>query len=201
MFQELSWELHASIVGTKPEDWSSKVLENVGIDSEELTPEDYANEYFEEILDLYSSIEAWPGTLALLHDLKTSGFTLAIATSSPRASFEKKMVHHPEILAAMDAVVCGDEVARGKPAPDIFIEAARRVGCDPSRCVVFEDSPLGIEGAHAAGCLAVALPDSRFPSNAPRFTDLQPRWVLSGGIGLFDRAAIRRIPPSFKVAE
>jgi len=55
----------------------------------------------------------------------------------------------------MDAVVCGDEVTRGKPAPDIFLAAARLLGCDPARCVVFEDSPLGIEGGHAAGCLAV----------------------------------------------
>jgi len=86
----------------------------------------------------------------------------------------------------MDAVVCGDEVARGKPSPDIFLEAARRLGCDPVRCVVFEDAPLGVAGAHAAGCAAVALPDARFPANADRLAALAPRWLLPGGIGTFE---------------
>ena len=92
--------------------------------------------------------------------------------------------------------VTGDEVANGKPAPDIFIEAARRIGCDPKKCIVFEDSPSGIAGAHAAGCLAVALPDARMPSNAGRFTELAPRWSLAEGIGAFDPSQITRLPPS-----
>ena len=113
---------------------------------------------------------------------------MAIATSSPRASFDKKMKHHPKILARMSAVVCGDEIANGKPAPDIFLEAANLIECDPRRCVVFEDSPAGIQGAHAAGSLAVALPDARMPSNAPRFAALGARWMLLDGIGGFDIA-------------
>ena len=56
------------------------------------------------------------------------------------SSFDKKMEYHTDILEKMNAVVTGDEVARGKPNPDIFIEAARRIGCDPKHCVVFEDS-------------------------------------------------------------
>ena len=192
----LSWELHASIVGTKPEDWSSKILEACGIDQIAFQPPDYAAEYFQEVDSLYSSIPAWPGTLALLRSLRAAGFPLAIATSSPRASFEKKMIYHTEILTNMSAVVTGDEVERGKPAPDIFLEAARRLGCDPRKCIVFEDSPSGIAGAHAAGCLAVALPDSRMPGNAPKFDELAPKWRLDEGIGAFDAAWIRMVPPS-----
>ena len=104
-------------------------------------------------------------------------------------------MHHADILCKFRAVVTGDEVLSGKPAPDIFIEAARRLGCTPARCIVFEDSPAGIEAAHAAGCLAVALPDARMPNNAPRFAALAPRWLLPGGIGDFPVDAITRAPP------
>ena len=191
--KQFSWELHAQIVGTKPEDWSRKIVEAVGLGAE-LTPQQYAEEYFEAIDSMYASIEAWPGTLPLLEALAKAGFPMAIATSSPRASFNKKMKHHPQILSKMCAVVCGDQVKNGKPAPDIFREAAGRMGCDPRRCVVFEDSPAGIQGAHAAGALAVALPDPRMPSNEPRFAALGARWMLRDGIGSFDVAWLKRVP-------
>lgn len=191
----LPWALHATIVGTKPEDWSRNILAAVGL-SGEVSPTTYAAEYFEEVDGLYASIPAWAGTLGLLRQLRKAGFPLAIATSSPRASFEKKMVYHAAILATMSAVVTGDEVEHGKPAPDIFLEAARRLGCDPTRCVVFEDAPAGITAAHAAGCAAVALPDSRMPENAPRFDALRPRWRLDEGIGAFDVAQITHVAPT-----
>ena len=190
--KQFSWDLHAQIVGTKPEDWSRKIVEAVGLGAE-LTPQQYAEEYFEAIDSMYASIEAWPGTLPLLEALAKAGFPMAIATSSPRASFNKKMKHHPQILSKMCAVVCGDQVKNGKPAPDIFLEAAGRMGCDPRRCVVFEDSPAGIQGAHAAGALAVALPDPRMPSNEPRFAALGARWMLRDGIGSFDVAWLKRV--------
>ena len=198
--RNLTWELHASILGTKPEDWSCHILEALGIPAEELTPEQYVVEYFEDVVALYETIPAWDGCLALLTKLSAAGFPMAIATSSPRASFDKKMQFHAPLLTKMSAVVTGDEVSRGKPSPDIFLEACRRLGCDPRSCIVFEDSPAGVSGAHAAGCLAVALPDARMPSNEPRFMELQPRWVLRGGIGTFDLACIRRRPPSLRNA-
>ena len=192
-----SWSLHASIVGTKPEDWSRKIVDATNL-ADIMSPEQYAEAYFEEVDDLYASITAWPGTADLLEKLGSAGFPMAIATSSPRASFEKKMAYHTNILGKMAAVVTGDEVTRGKPEPDIFLEAARRLGCDPSRCVVFEDSPAGIAGAHAAGCLAVALPDARMPTNAPRFTELAPRWLLRQGIGSFNIDWQCRVPPTHR---
>ena len=70
--KQFSWELHAQIVGTKPEDWSRKIVEAVGL-SAELTPQQYAEEYFEAIDSMYASIEAWPGTLPLLEALAKAG--------------------------------------------------------------------------------------------------------------------------------
>jgi pseudouridine-5'-monophosphatase len=193
--RSLSWDAHARIVGTKQEDWSRAILEAEGL-AAELPAERYVAEYHEIVGGLYPKIPAWPGTAPLLDALRAAGFPMAIATSSPRPAFERKMVHHAPILAKMSAVVTGDEVACGKPAPDIFLEAARRLGCDPARCVVFEDSPAGIAAAHAAGCAAVALPDARMPSNTPRFAELAPRWLLTDGIGSFDPSCIRPVAPS-----
>ena len=195
-----SWETHARIVGTKPEDWSRVILSECNVPADVLSPEAYVDEYFSEVRALYEGIPAWEGTLSLLTRLQEAGYPMAIATSSPRSSFDKKMQFHAAILTKMGAVVTGDEVCRGKPAPDIFLEAARRLGCDPRRCIVFEDSPHGIEGAHRAGSLAAALPDPRFPTLAPRFDALRPRWVLFGGIGEFDVRGLVRSPPSRRAA-
>lgn len=111
----LSWALHAQILGTKPESWSRSILEACGLDASDAVL--YVEEYFKEMDSLYPNIPAWPGTLDLLERLRSAGFPLAIATSSPRASFEKKMAYHTEIVCKMSAVVTGDEVMRSKPGP------------------------------------------------------------------------------------
>lgn len=185
----LTWEAHASIVGTRPEHWSRALLELAGIPEDFLSPDAYVAEYDAILKTRYGEIAPIPGALALLEALVARGVPLALATSTPRAIFDEKMRSHPEILNAMSAVVTGDEVPRGKPAPDIFVKAAQRLGVDPARCLVFEDSPLGVEGAKRAGCLTAALPDARFPSNAARFDALRPTFVF-GALADFDAAVL-----------
>mmetsp|Transcript_110332 Transcript_110332/g.307405 ORF Transcript_110332/g.307405 Transcript_110332/m.307405 type:complete len:137 (-) Transcript_110332:78-488(-) len=109
-------------------------------------------------------LEPMRGAVELVERLSALDVRMAIATSSPRAAFDKKMAHQPWLLAPMSAVVTGDdpEVMRGKPAPDIFLEAARRLGADPADCVVFEDAPSGVRAGHEAGAYTVAIPDDRF---------------------------------------
>ncbi|CAE8653265.1 unnamed protein product, partial [Polarella glacialis] len=116
---------------------------------------------------LYSDITTMPGANELVARLQELRVPMAIATSSVKSSFDVKMTYHPQLLEPMAAVVTGDDpaVLRGKPAPDIFLEAARRLRAEPSRCVVFEDSPHGIAAARAAGMFAVAIPDERLPGN------------------------------------
>jgi beta-phosphoglucomutase-like phosphatase (HAD superfamily) len=67
-----------------------------------------------------------------------------------------------------DALVCGDEAASGKPAPDIFLKAASLIGCDPGTCMVLEDSPGGILAAARAGMIPVMVPDLVQPSPETR---------------------------------
>jgi beta-phosphoglucomutase len=99
------------------------------------------------------------GLRMLIDSLREAGIATALATSAPEAN----VIHTLSELGLADAfpvIVRGDQVPRGKPAPDVFLEAARRLDVAPQDCLVFEDAPMGIEAAHAAGMPVVALTTS-----------------------------------------
>jgi beta-phosphoglucomutase len=99
------------------------------------------------------------GLQPLIDRLEHEGIPKALATSAPKLNVEHTLAELG-LSGAFSTIVRGDEVARGKPAPDVFIEAARRLGVDPAGCLVFEDAPMGVEAAHAAGMRVVALTTS-----------------------------------------
>ncbi len=84
------------------------------------------------------------------------GLKLAVATAGDRNNIDFTL-RHLKLAQAPDAIVGGDEGIAGKPEPDLFLEAARRVGARPEECIVFEDAPFGIEAARRAGMRAVAI--------------------------------------------
>jgi beta-phosphoglucomutase-like phosphatase (HAD superfamily) len=84
------------------------------------------------------------------------GLKLSVATAGDRHNIAFAL-KHLALERAPDAIVGGDEGIAGKPAPDLFLEAARRVGIPPAECIVFEDAPFGIEAARRAGMRAVAI--------------------------------------------
>lgn len=99
-----------------------------------------------------------PGVVELLDFLADRGLPLAVATSATRNSAQ----HHlgkAGLLDRFQALATRDDVERAKPAPDIYLEAARRLGVAPGRCIAFEDSNIGLEAAHAAGTMAFMVPD------------------------------------------
>lgn len=98
-----------------------------------------------------------PGAADWVRRLAGLGWRQAVASSAPRLNVEV-VVRQIGLADCFAVTVAGDDVALGKPAPDIFLEAARRVGAAPRRCVVVEDSPAGIEAARRAGmpCIGVA---------------------------------------------
>ena len=89
-------------------------------------------------------------------------FRLAVASSSNRSLIES-ILKAGRIAGHFDAWVSSEEVSRGKPAPDVFLEAARRLGVDAPACAAIEDSSKGIRAAHAAGMRVVAIPNRRYP--------------------------------------
>jgi HAD superfamily hydrolase (TIGR01509 family) len=97
------------------------------------------------------------GIAELLASLAGAGVPAAIASSSP-ASWVERGAASLGIRAFFSAVVAGDAVARRKPAPDIYLEAARRLGVDPAQSIAIEDSGPGIAAARAAGMKTIAIP-------------------------------------------
>lgn len=98
-----------------------------------------------------------PGVAELLDEARTKGLPCAVASSSSRRWVEG-WLERLGIRHFFATVVTADDVAATKPAPDLFLEAARRLGLPPATCLVLEDSPNGIRAARAAGCPVVAIP-------------------------------------------
>lgn len=92
---------------------------------------------------------------------------MAVASSSPKFQVEKNLVR-AGVREYFDAVVSGEEVLHGKPAPDIFLLAAEKIGIDPKDCYVFEDSINGIRAGVAAGSASVMIPDITQPDEEIR---------------------------------
>lgn len=123
---------------------------------------------------LYTAIEeegipTKTGLAELLDLVERQGIAKAVATSTARVLAIKKLTA-AKLLHHFGTMVCGDEVAQGKPAPDIFLAAAAKLGVAPAHCLVLEDSSAGIQAAHAAGMRAVWVPDLIQPS--PEITPL-----------------------------
>jgi HAD superfamily hydrolase (TIGR01509 family) len=104
-----------------------------------------------------------PGLLELIDHLRATRVRLAVATSTVRAD-ALRLLTDAGLLPQFDALVCGDEVEQGKPAPDLFLKAAGLLGIGPAECVVLEDSEPGARAAHAAGMRVIVVPDLKPPS-------------------------------------
>jgi HAD superfamily hydrolase (TIGR01509 family) len=120
-----------------------------------------SDEIFREGLQLKS------GTIELLDALREASCPFAIVTSTSRPTAERHLTLSG-IRARFDTLVTCDDVARGKPNPDIYLLAAERLGVRPQACVVVEDSNPGIAAAHAAGMIALMVPDIVPPTEATR---------------------------------
>ena len=99
-----------------------------------------------------------PGAKEIFDFLQQRKVPFAIATSTNLAS-AKIRLDVVGLLAPVQAIVGGDEIEKGKPAPDIYLRAAERLGVEPQRCVAIEDSAPGITAARAAGMKAILVPD------------------------------------------
>ena len=106
------------------------------------------------------------GLLELIDWAHREGVPLAVGSSSSRDTIRTRLAA-AGVRDDVDAIAGGDEVVRGKPAPDVFLLAAERLGCEPHLCVVIEDSDHGINAAEAAGMTSFLVPDSSIPRDIP----------------------------------
>ena len=110
------------------------------------------------LASLPGRLRAMPGLHELLAELQARGLRRAVATSGERRYVETVMLEL-KLEDMWDAMVVAQDVARGKPAPDVYLLAAQRLNLMPSQCLVLEDAPNGIAAAKAAGMKCIAIPN------------------------------------------
>ena len=152
------WSVKRSMIGKRAEDSARVFTHALGLP---MTPEEYLAARQAMLDELFPQAEPMPGAIRLTEHLHRHAVPQAIATSSDSRHFSLKTTRHRKWFEIFDCIVIGDDpgVKRGKPAPDIFLLAAERLGVAPKACLVFEDSPVGVEAARAAGMAVIAVPD------------------------------------------
>jgi HAD superfamily hydrolase (TIGR01509 family) len=115
--------------------------------------EGYSGRLF-ELID--TQLEVFEDALETVRGLAEHGLAVAVASSSPRARLDRTLAR-AGLTDAFAVTVAGDEIAQGKPAPDMFLEAAARLGVEPARCAAIEDSPPGVAAGRAAGMTTVGI--------------------------------------------
>ncbi len=159
-------------------------------DEQIIASADLREKNFLEILKR-DPLPAFEGVLALMAAaLARTDFRVAIATSSARAMSEA-VLRSAGVPYGKMAYITGDDVTKRKPDPEIFLLAAGRIGVEPTRCVVIEDAPAGVQAAKAAGCRCVAVTNSTSAENlaeADRVVDSLTRLNVRDVVGLVESA-------------
>ena len=152
----------ADMMGMSSLEWSRYMHEELGLPE---SPQQINGEVVGRMLVRYrDDLPLIDGAVAAVERLAGS-FPLALASSSNRPLIDA-VLETSGLVRHFAATVSSEEVARGKPAPDVFLEAARRLGVEPLLCAAVEDSSNGLRAAHAAGMRVVALPNAHYPPDA-----------------------------------
>ena len=147
------------MMGMSSLEWSRYMHDVIGIPE---PPEEISREVVERMAKLYREhLPVVPGAREAVERL-AARWPLGLASSSNRELIDLAL----ELLGVehlFKAMVSSEEVARGKPAPDVYLEAARRLGVDPTHAAAIEDSENGIRAAKASGMRVIAIPNQHFP--------------------------------------
>jgi HAD superfamily hydrolase (TIGR01509 family) len=148
-----------AMMGMSSVEWSRYVHEELGVD---LSPQEISTAVVERLEQLYrEELPLLPGAREAVIALAAQ-WTLGLASSANREIIDL-VLELAELAPYFAATVSSEEVPRGKPAPDVYLEAARRLDVPPTQCAAIEDSTNGIRSAAAAGMSVVALPNRAFP--------------------------------------
>jgi HAD superfamily hydrolase (TIGR01509 family) len=149
----------ADMMGMSSVEWSRYMRDVIGLAE---SPEEISDEVVRRMQGRYTAeLPLLAGAVDAVRRVATR-FRLAVASSSNRPLIDE-VLRMTRLEDVFEATVSSEEVARGKPAPDVYLEAARRLGMAPAACAAVEDSGNGLRSAHAAGTLVVAIPNRRYP--------------------------------------
>jgi HAD superfamily hydrolase (TIGR01509 family) len=150
------------MLGMSSVEWSRYVHEELGVD---LPPERISEEVAARVAELYErELPLLPGAVEAVERI-AERWPLGLASSSNRELIDR-VLELAGIASRFQATVSSEEVVRGKPAPDVYLEAASRLGVEPERAAAIEDSTNGLRAARAAGLGVVAIPNRAFPPAA-----------------------------------
>ncbi|MDA7971752.1 MAG: HAD-IA family hydrolase [Gammaproteobacteria bacterium] len=162
------WRLKANMIGRRALDSARYLVRELELP---LSAEEYLAERDVILRKTFAACDAMPGAEELVRHLHRHRIPIALATSSAWDLFDIKITRHTDWFALFDARVGGDDVAHGKPAPDIFLEAAARIGADPASTLIFEDAPSGLAAGLAANMRVIAVPDANMDKARYRDAD------------------------------
>ena len=156
-------EAQEAMMGMSSVEWSRYLHETVGLRE---PPEVINDEVVRRMLARYETdLPVVPGAVEAVRRAADAGLLLAVASSSNRELIDAVLARLG-LTELFHVTVSSEEVERGKPAPDVYLEAARRLGVEPARCIAIEDSASGIRAAHAAGMRVIAYPNRHYPPAA-----------------------------------
>ena len=159
------------MMGMSSPEWSRYMHDVVGLSE---SPEEISAEVVRRLMAVYRErLPALPGAREAVERL-AARWALGLASSSNRELIDLAL-DLLGVAGLFEATVSSEEVARGKPAPDVYLEAARRLGVEPTHVAAIEDSHNGILSAKAAGMRVLGIPNSHFPPD----DDAVPDVVLS----------------------
>jgi len=163
---DFTWAEHERYVGVSTQETAALWKREYGLaaSAEELLA-DTDRRYLELAR---TATRAYPQMRKFVELLATEGVPMAVASGSSPEAIEA-ILAGTGLNAYLRTVVSAEEVPRGKPAPDVFLEAARRLGAAPADCVVLEDAVPGAAAAHAAGMRCIAIPYVAGQAGAPEF--------------------------------
>jgi HAD superfamily hydrolase (TIGR01509 family) len=152
-------EVQRAMMGMSSVEWSRYLHDVAGVPD---TPEEINDEVIRRMLAAYGEhLPLVPGAVEAVRRI-AARYPLAVASSSNRVLIDK-VLEESGLAALFRVTVSSEEVAHGKPAPDVYLEAARQLGFAPGRCAAVEDSHSGIRAAKAAGLRVVAFPNPSYP--------------------------------------
>jgi HAD superfamily hydrolase (TIGR01509 family) len=152
-------EVQRAMMGMSAPEWSRFLHEEAHVADD---PAEINSEVVRRMLEAYRrELPLLPGAQEAVRRA-AAAFPLGLASSSNRAIFEEAL-ELAGLAECFRATVSSEEVDRGKPAPDVYLEAARRLGVQPERCAAVEDSHAGLRSAKAAGMRVVAIPNAAYP--------------------------------------
>lgn len=154
----MSDETYRKLIGTSQKSSIEHVITEMGIHA---APEELDHGFWAALVDAADrGVRPMPGVYALVAHLQGLGLKLGVASNSVTA-YVRKAVNQIGLLPLFDSISGVDQVAEGKPAPDLYLRVARDLGCAPETCLAVEDSPSGVQAATAARmtCILVPNPD------------------------------------------